>query len=315
MHYLIVDGHCDSILEKVNKNRDLRINSKEGHLDFPRLLKSGVGVQFMALYIEDHYKPYNSVIRTLELIDILKTEIKDLDYVKLVKDKNDLNNFSNDELKIILAIEGGEALAGKIEVLRCLYELGVRSLTLTWNQRNEIADGAYEEPNGQGLSSFGRSVVSEMNKLGMLIDVSHLAVNGFWDVIETSQFPIVASHSCCRSLTEHHRNLSDKQLKALAKNGGVIGINYCPDFLNKNPHNADINDVIKHIVHASEIMGTEHVGLGSDFDGIDCTPKGLEDVTKVPNLIVALEREGFTSREIGNIMGNNFLRILKQVLK
>lgn len=315
MKYCIIDGHCDSILDKVNKDRDLKINTGKGHLDFPRLLKSGVSLQFMALYIEECYKPYNSVIRTLELLDILKKEIGALDYVRLVQGKKDLDSFKDGELKILIAIEGGEALGGKIEILHSLYELGVRSLTLTWNQRNELADGADEEPDGKGLSVFGKNVIREMNKLGMVIDVSHLAEKGFWDVLETTKSPIIASHSCCGGLNKHPRNLSDDQLRALAKNGGVIGINYCPEFLTKDHLNADLSDVIKHIVHAVEIMGSEHVGLGSDFDGIDNTPRGLEDVTKVSNIVKALESEGFNPGEIGNIMGNNFKRILKQVLK
>ncbi|MDK2824048.1 MAG: rane dipeptidase [Clostridia bacterium] len=313
MQYIIVDGHCDSILEVSKGIRSLTKQSDLGHLDFPRL-KGRVNLQFMALFIEDFYKPHNSLLHTLELIDLINKEIRDIEFVEVVLNKKDLITFSPSMVKVLLAIEGGEALAGSLGVLRCLFRLGIRVLTLTWNNRNELGDGCGEEPFGKGLSKFGREVVKEMNDLGMVIDVSHLAERGFWDVIEITNKPIIASHSCCKSLASHVRNLSDEQLKALARVGGVIGINFYPKFLNDNPYKASIDDVVRHIVYASEIMGPEHVGLGSDFDGIDSTPDGLEDVTKINMLIPKLEKAGFSSSDIANIMGNNFLRVLKKVL-
>lgn len=314
MQYLIVDGHCDSILEVANGQRSLRNKSNLGHLDFPRLLEAGVSLQFMALFIETNYKPYNALLRTLQLIDIFKQEIKKVDYINTVLKKNDILNFPKDKVKVLLSIEGGEALAGDIHVLRCLFDLGVRSLTLTWNQRNQIADGCGEEPDGKGLSKFGKQVIREMNHLGMLIDVSHLSEKSFWDVVKYSEEPFIASHSCCKGLNNHSRNLSDKQLFALAEKGGVLGINFCPDFLNTNPQKASIDDVIEHIVYASKLIGSEHIGLGSDFDGIDFTPQGLEDVTRITKIISYLEKKGFSSGEIENIMGKSFLRVLEKVL-
>jgi len=313
LKYIIVDGHCDSILETAKDIRSLAMQSNIGHLDFPRL-RGTVNLQFMALFIESIYKPYGSLLRTLELLDIMKREIANVDFVEVVLNQKNIETFSPSLVKVLLSIEGGEALAGNLAVLRCLFELGIRSITLTWNQRNEIGDGCGEDPLGKGLSRFGREVVREMNNLGMVIDVSHLAKKSFWDVLELSEKPIIASHSCCQAIASHPRNLTDQQLKAIAEAGGVVGINFYPNFLKNETTPAKIDDVVHHIVHASEIMGTEHVGLGSDFDGIEETPLGLEDVTRIPCIVPALENEGFSSQDIANIMGNSFLRVLKKVL-
>lgn len=313
MHYFIADGHCDSILDAYNGKRSLASKSEIGHLDFYRL-QNIVNLQFMAIFVDTHYKPNNTLYNALELIDLLNEQINQVDFVHKVLTKKDLETFPSATVKVILSIEGGDLLGGSIRVLRNLFHLGARSLTLTWNNRNEISDGCSEEPHGSGLSNFGKNVVKEMNKLGMLIDVSHLSEKGFWNVLDLSSHPIIASHSCCQIICNHPRNLSDKQLKALAQNGGLIGINFYPAFLKDTPHKVSIDDVVKHIIHASQVMGTEHVGIGSDFDGIEQVPQGLEDVTKIPHLIEKLECSGFSSEEIANIMGNNYLRVLKKVL-
>jgi len=310
---LIIDGHCDSILDVYSKKRSLAVKSDIGHLDFFRL-QNNINLQFMAIFIETHYKPYNTLFNALELIDLLNEEISQVDFVEKVLTQKDLEFFPPSTVKVLVSIEGGEPLGGSLRVLRSLFQLGIRGLTLTWNNRNEIGDGCAEEPAGQGLSKFGKNVVREMNKLGMVIDVSHLTEKGFWDVLDITCQPIIASHSCCKSILEHPRNLSDQQLKGLAQNGGLVGINFYPKFLKTQSSDVSIDDVVKHIIHAAEVMGTDHVGIGSDFDGIGQVPQGLEDVTKIPNLISKLEKVGFSADEIANIMGNNYLRVLKKVL-
>jgi membrane dipeptidase len=174
-----------------------------------------------------------------------------------------------------------------------LYRLGVRLLTLTWNQRNQIADGIGESRTGSGLTEFGLKVIDEMNDLRMLIDVSHLSETGFWDVIKKSNDPIIASHSNCYALCPHLRNLKDEQIKAIADKGGVIGITFVP------------------IV---EKVGVDYVGLGSDFDGTDGLPLGLEGVDKIPNITEELLDRGYKEREIEKILGGNFLRVFKEVV-
>ena len=163
-----------------------------------------------------------------------------------------------------------------------------------------------------GLTNFGKEVVREMNRLGMLIDVSHLNEAGFWDVLSLSTKPLVASHSCCRSLCNHPRNLTNSQLKALQENGGVIGINFYPNFLGSGE--LTIENVIEHIEYAAEIAGIDHVGLGSDFDGIDTVPKGLENAAKLPTLTELLLKRGWKDSELIKVLGGNFIRVLDQVL-
>jgi membrane dipeptidase len=288
---IVFDGHCDTILEVMNHKRTLEKKSTTGHLDIPRMKEGGINVQFFAVFIEDIYKPDRSLKRTLQLIDCFYREIeKNQDDISLVTNYNQIKEVNRvGKIAAILSIEGGEALEGDLGVLRVLYRLGVRLLTLTWNQRNQIADGIGESRTGSGLTEFGLKVIDEMNDLRMLIDVSHLSETGFWDVIKRSNDPIIASHSNCYALCPHLRNLKDEQIKAIADKGGVIGITFVP-------------------------MGVDYVGLGSDFDGTDGLPLGLEGVDKIPNITEELLDRGYKEREIEKILGGNFLRVFKEVV-
>ncbi|MDD2212146.1 MAG: dipeptidase [Clostridia bacterium] len=312
---MIIDGHCDTLLELFKNKRSFWVYNKEGHLDWPRLQKGQVGLQFMSIYIEPQYKFSGSLCRTLEILDYfyqLQREGKGQPLT--VTKKKDLQKLNCCLPRVLLAIEGGEVLEGKLSILRILFKLGFRSLTLTWNQRNQLADGVWETDTGGGLTTFGHEVIREMNRLGMLIDVSHLAESGFWDVLSLSTQPIAATHSCCFSLHSHPRNLSDVQLKALGDKEGIVGINFYPHFLGKNHHQMTIENVIKHLEHAVTVAGIDHVGLGSDFDGIEHVPQGLEDGTKFPCLINKLFQLGWKEKEIKKIMGGNYLRVLQQIL-
>ena len=184
------------------------------------------------------------------------------------------------KIAAFLSIEGGEALAGSLGVLRMLYKVGVRSLTLTWNGRNELGDGV--GASGKGLTAFGRAVVREMNDLGMLVDVSHLSERGFWDAMKVSTQPLIASHANCRALCDHPRNLTDAQIRAVAGQGGVIGVTFVPDFLGGETPSVD--NVLDHIDHMIAVGGEDCVGLGSDFDGTKELPAGLADCTGLPLL-------------------------------
>ncbi|MDD2432822.1 MAG: dipeptidase [Clostridia bacterium] len=312
---LIVDGHCDSLLELFKNKRSFWVYNKHGHLDWPRLQKGEVALQFMSIYIEPQYKLSGSLSRVLEILDYFyQLQKEGKGQPLLVINKQDVQKLNYNAPRVLLAIEGGEVLEGKLSNLRILFRLGFRSLTLTWNQRNELADGVWEKETGGGLTAFGRNVVQEMNKLGMLIDVSHLSKSGFWDVLSLSTQPIAATHSCCFTLQQHPRNLSDAQLKALGDKQGIIGINFYPYFLGRNYKQMTINDVIKHLEHAVSIAGINHVGLGSDFDGIEHVPQGLEDVTQFPCLIDKLLQLGWQEEEVKKIIGGNYLRVLRQVL-
>jgi len=312
----VFDGHCDTILGIINHKRTFGKRASTGHLDIPRMKEGGIDVQFFAVFIEDIYKPDRSLKRALQLIDCFFKEIeKNQDDISLVRNYNQIKKANKaGKISAILSIEGGEALEGDLAVLRVLYKLGVRLLTLTWNQRNQIADGIGESRTGSGLTEFGLKVIDEMNRLGMLIDVSHLSETGFWDVIKRSKVPIVASHSNCYSLCSHFRNLKDKQIKALADKGGVIGVTFVPNFLTQEKRKTTVEDVVKHIDYLVEKAGVDCVGLGSDFDGTDGLPLGLEGADKVPNITEKLLNRGYKEGEIKNILGGNFLRVFKEVV-
>lgn len=312
----IADAHCDSIGDYASGKRDLRTSTEAGHWDLTKAKRSGLGLQFVAAYIESEYKPHLATWRGLQLLDAGLRFIKEnKSTVFLIENSKDINKLGNpDTLGVILSVEGGEILGESLFMLDIIYKLGVRSLGLTWNERNAIGDGVGETSSTSGLSDFGKKVISRMNLLGMLIDVSHLNETGFWDVLKVSTKPIVASHSCAHALCSHPRNLSDKQIRALANNKGVVGINFCPDFLNSNGQ-ASIDDVVRHICHIVDIAGVDTIGFGSDFDGIPYTPLGLENAEMYTHLLEKLEEYGFNQLEISKICHGNFVRVLSDVLE
>jgi membrane dipeptidase len=312
----IVDGHCDSLIHLVDKERTLLNPLEGGHWDIPRAHKAGVALQFLAAFIETKYKPAMATKRGLQLIEGARCFLSShQDQAFLIQDKQDLKEIPDkDRIGIILSVEGGEILGQDIFMLDVIFRLGVRALGLTWNQRNALADGVAEENTHSRLTKFGQEVVERMNKLGMLIDVSHLNEEGFWHVLELSKDPIAASHSCSKELCPHPRNLSDQQLRALAKHKGIVGVNFYPLFL-KSTGTVTREDVVRHICHIADVAGTEAVGLGSDFDGITETPVGLEKVDDFHALLNDLVKSGFSNRELEQIAGKNFMRLLSNVLK
>ncbi|MDT3699675.1 MAG: dipeptidase [Thermincola sp.] len=307
----VADCHCDTLLEIANKGRRLFNYSEEGHVDLPRLRQGGVNLQFFAAFIETVYKPFNALTRSLELINIFYREIEMCGGLLAVgtNARQIKKLLKDDKIVAILGIEGGEALNGNLAVLHILYRLGVRFLGLTWNQRNQIADGVGEGHTGGGLTKFGREVVREMNSLGMLIDLAHISEAGFWDVLTHSNDPLMVSHANCYKLLNHPRNLKDDQIIALAKSGGVMGLSFFPEFTGNN-----IDDFLDHIDFVAGLAGTEVIALGSDFDGIEKTPDGLEDARSYPQITSKLIERGYTEKEIRGIMGGNVLRLIGNVL-
>ena len=234
----------------------LRDAHEEGHVDIPRLQKGGVNLQFFAAYIEPQFKPDRSLKRALQIFDVFYRELaENRDTLSLVLSSADLESARREnKIGALLSIEGGEALEGDLGVLRMLHKLGVRAIGLTWNERNQIAEGVGECRSGGGLTDFGVSAVQEMNRLGIIVDVSHLSEPGFWDVIKVSDKPIIASHSNAKAVCNHVRNLNDDQIKALAKNGGVMGLNMCDEFLHSEGV-AVIDHVVDHIEHVFSLVG------------------------------------------------------------
>jgi membrane dipeptidase len=210
-------------------------------------------------------------------------------------------------------VEGGDILEGEIVNLQILYRLGVRAMTLTWNHRNEIADGVLENISKGGLSVFGHEVIREMNQLGMLIDVSHISEEGFYDVIEASSKPIAATHSNAWSVRPHPRNLKDEQITLLADKGGVIGINFYPVFL--SDRKAGLYDIIRHIEHIAGLAGIDVIGFGSDFDGIEETPEEVNGPQAFEKIINALLKLNYKEEDVLKIAYKNYTRLLRDVLK
>lgn len=313
----ICDCHCDTLTELYNKNASLYEN--EQHFDIKRQIALGGGLQFCAIYVPTEVFRYQGGLRyTLCLLDKYNQEIKKLHEngidVLQVRTAEDAGNVLKHKAATLLAIEEGGAIDGSLEALRCLYELGVRAMTLTWSNRNDIADGINEEATGSGLTLFGKQVVAEMNRLGMLVDVSHISTAGFWSVIETSTKPIIATHSNTKSLCSHPRNLNDEQIKALAQNGGLAGITFAGQFLEEDWRNACIESVYKHIDYMLNLIGNDdHIGFGSDFDGISHPPYNIQGVQDYKPLIEYLCKY-YSDETINKITHQNVINLLQKVL-
>lgn len=310
---LIFDAHVDTLYRLLNSKATL--TTPTGHVNLEKIEQSGLRAQFFAAFVDPKYYQGMALHNTLEMIDLF-WQMLEQNPEKLVfagSGRDILAAQANSKLACLLAIEGGEALEGKLAHLRILYRLGVRLITLTWNHRNDLASGQWEGDSGGGLSRFGREAIAEMNNLGILIDVSHLNELGFWEVLQQSQKPILASHSNAKALCDHPRNLSDEQIRALAESGGVIGVNFYSNFL-RSAEQATIHDVVDQLEYFAKVGGEDCVALGSDFDGMDLPPIGLEDCSKLPDLIPLLVQRGFGDDAIEKFMGGNLLRICQVVL-
>lgn len=313
----ICDCHCDTLTELYKKGDGLYSNDQ--HFDIKRQIALGGGLQFCAIYVPTlEFRYYGGLRYTLTLLDKYLSEIKKLKEggidVLQVLTKEDAADVLNHKAATLLAIEEGGAIDGSIEALRCLYELGLRAMTLTWSNRNDIADGVNEEISGSGLTVFGRKVVAEMNRLGILVDVSHIAPRGFWDVIECSTKPIIATHSNAKAVCPHPRNLDDAQLKALNETGGLVGVTFAGQFLEKDYNDACIESVYRHIDHMLNLMGNDdHVGFGSDFDGISHPPYNIQGVQDYKPLVEFLEGK-YPASTIAKLTHQNVLRLLAEVL-
>lgn len=309
---ILIDMHCDTIL-KVYENQLKGSSEKYNHINPTKLHAAGIDIQFFAIFAHTLSAP-TFLHKVLKLIDFYYQyiEYNNTFFIPLISKKDIFKCLNNDKIGAFLTIEGGEVLEGDVQILRVLYHLGVRGLGLTWNHRNQIADGVEERQTGGGLTRFGREIVKEMNRLGMVIDVSHLSEKGFWDVLELSATPVIASHSNCSSIWNHPRNLTDEQIKGLAQKKGIIGLNFVPEFL--GPPGANLNDLLKHIDHLCSLVGDDFLGFGSDFDGTDAIIPEIKDASYYPVIIEALYRLGYSDITIRKICGENCLRVLDSIL-
>jgi membrane dipeptidase len=318
---IVIDGHCDTLLGLQMREGGLppylkHMEEDKGHIDLERLGQGGITAQNFACYVRPQHLPSQAVRETLRLIDLFyRFQAEHADALCLATGAGDIERAKTEgKVAAILSLEGAEGLEGDLGVLRMMFQLGVRWMGLTWSNRNQAADGVYEARTGGGLTEFGVRLVQEMNRLGMVVDIAHLAPAGVRDVFEISQAPVVASHANAHALCPVPRNLTDEQLVHVAAAGGVVGAVYVPSFITDGEEPATIDTLLDHIDHMVKVAGLDHVGLGSDFDGFYGTPPvGLEDVSCVPNITAKLLERGYSSEDVQKILGQNWLRVLRQV--
>lgn len=295
----VADGHCDYLYGAVQSGYDMLQPKKEQAIRLDDMLRGGVALQFFACWIDTalQSQPLHQCIAMIDAYDRMLERHKE--FTPLTRD------FTPESGKIatVLTVEGGEAADGSMAVLRVLYRLGVRAMTLTWNENNELSGAAMAKGN-KGLTAIGRDIIDEMCALGMAIDVSHLSDRGIEQVLARATRPIFASHSNSRSVLDSPRSLSDELIREIAKQGGTVGINFYYLQLCKNPV-ACIDDIVRHICHIVEIGGIECCAIGSDLDGMQQYPKDFRTSRDFPALFEALVKRGFSEADIYRIAYQN----------
>jgi membrane dipeptidase len=317
---LVVDAHADLLWKVAEDGRDLASRLSIGHADLPRLREGGVDLQVFAVFVEPGKgKPDDlaEADRAFDLFDDLERRAGNA--LRRVRRRGDLPTLGDrTPLRALLGVEGAHMVGPDLSRLHAFFDRGVRLVTLTWNPVNPWADGCQPAPGDVlhgGLSPLGRERVAEMERLGMIVDLSHASPQTFDDALALTRRPPIASHSCAAALRRHPRNLGDDQLRALARRGGVVGINFFPTFLSDgDASEVDVETLVAHVEHVVRCCGEDHVGLGSDFDGIPSTPRGLEDVTRLPRITEAVLRRGWEERAVRKLLGENFLRVFREVL-
>ena len=286
--------------------------SSLGHLDVPRMIDGGISCQVFAVSSERSRTPAYPLRTAMVMIERFHRECESIPQLEPVTSyKGIIEAKKRGNVSGMLSIEGADVIEGRIEMLRVFHRLGVRMVGLVHSLRNQLADGVTDRRTGGGLSELGVYAVEELDRLGMIIDVSHLNDEGFWDVLELTRNPVIASHSNSRTVCGHPRNMTDEMIQALAGNGGVMGMNFAPSFV--HPVEATLRGVVDHIDHIVNLVGPDHVGLGSDFDGIPYTPKGLEDASRMPDITMELVKRGYGKEDIVKILGGNHLRLIKEI--
>ena len=347
---ILIDTHND-ITSRTIEGYDIGEAKHDGHTNVTALKEGGVGAQFFAVYVSaDYVKGNHAANRTLQMIDTVRHDIvarypNDFALAATVDDIERIHR--EGKIAALMGIEGGHAIEDSLRLLRDYYALGIRYMTLTHANTNNWADSSGDFTDSKvehhnGLTDFGKQVVREMNRLGMMVDISHVADKTFWDALSVSTAPMIASHSSCRALCNVPRNMTDEMIVAFAKKGGVVQVNFNCGFLSeksaeagkhvqgsalpgmrgedatiaeykKKVPPATLADVVAHIDHIVKIAGVDAAGIGSDFDGVFCTPTGLEDVSKFPNLTRALLEKGYSAEDIRKIYGGNTLRVMRAV--
>lgn len=355
---LVIDGHNDlpwTMRQKAAssfKQADISLPQPQFHTDIPRLRQGNVGAQFWSAYVpSETRKDRRAAHETLEQIDLIHRMIKRYpETFEMASTADDIERIhKSGKIASMIGVEGGHSIENSLSLLRIFYGLGVRYMTLTHSDSLDWADSATDDAKNQGLSPFGEEVVSSMNRLGMLVDISHVSQDTMDDVLRVSKAPVIASHSSARAIADHVRNVPDEILVKVKHNGGVVMVNYFSGFVvpesakqmtfmfqkrrelkQEFPKESDfrreynqwkskqkmkpgtIHDVVDHIDHIVKVAGVEHVGIGSDFDGVSSLPSQLEDVATYPLITQALLDRGYNDQQIKQIMGENLMRVLRE---
>jgi membrane dipeptidase len=356
---IVVDTHDDTTQRFLDGDFDLGARSATGSIDIPRMKEGGLGAIFFSIWIPSKITGPAAVKHAIDQIDAVREQVRrHPQEIVLVTTAGEIREARKQgKIAALMGVEGGHMIASDLGVLRSYAALGVRYMTLTHSGNDEWADSSTDTVVHYGLTDFGKDVVREMNRLGMMVDISHVSDKTFYDALSVSKAPLIASHSSCRALCDAKRNMTDQMIKDLAAKGGVIQINYHVGFLSEEFMNADKNPeitkmisdevqkrcgnkegcqliegdritreyvqqgklprvdytkIIEHIDHAVKLVGAEHVGLGSDFDGANM-PFGMEDATKLPQITEALLRKGYSEEDVRKILGENTLRVMAEV--
>lgn len=362
---IVIDTHADTIGEMLNRDYDITVRNTDGHVDIPRMREGRLDCEFFACWVSPTRFKGMEIQRVMQMVDALKeTAARDPHFVVVDSAEEIIAAHRAGKAAGMLCIEGGHAINDDLAVLRRFRELGVRYMTLTWSNHNNWADSSEPDqsrygnltPHG-GLTDFGREVVREMERIGILVDISHVHDDTFWDVMAIATKPVIASHSSAWGVTPHYRNLKDEQLRAVAKNGGVVGINFYSAFVSSEfaaasqaaekavneaeaairvlyrdqpeklaeelkrigetmPGDADLprppfSVIIDHIEHVARVAGHDHVGLGSDFDGIPSAPAGMDGCTDLVKIVIELRARGWSEENLRKLLGENFLRVIR----
>lgn len=352
----VLDSHCDTP-SQILRLRDLSLDNDHAHVDFPKLKRGGVDGAFFALYVPGNLETEEAFEYSQRLLEGVERAVEaNSSSVAFATDSAQaFSNKQEGRFSVFLGLENGSPIGNCFDRLKWFYDRGVRYVTLCHSSDNQICDScASKVKRWGGLSPFGKELVAEMNRLGILIDVSHISDASFYDVLKYSDRPVVATHSCCRALCPHPRNMTDDMIRSLASAGGVIQINFYPLFLDSGfaevlsgsgleekggyVEKEFINDpsdplkraawnriqdeiqalprpsfklIADHIDHVVALAGIDHVGIGSDFDGIEVTPEGMEDISMMPKLFEELRRRGYSEADLEKMASGNFFRILE----
>jgi membrane dipeptidase len=365
---LVVDTHADTPQRFLDEGFDIGSTDPKdpGHISLDKARRGNLGAEFFSIWVEPDTNQGHFARHTFDLIDsVYEQAARHPDRMMMAFSPNDIDRAHKEhKLAALMGIEGGHSIENDIHLLRDYYRLGVRYMTLSWSNTNEWADssGDIDDPKVEhhnGLTDFGKQVVLEMNRLGMMVDISHVADKTFWDVIATTKAPVIASHSSARALVDAPRNMTDEMLKAMTTNGGVVQVNFFSGFVDEDYRKANLaqakaeaaavqqyvdqmkaqgkavnyveedrierewtakiprpplKSLIDHIDHVAKVAGIDHVGLGSDFDGVSgATPQGIDSAADLPKITQALLDRGYSADDIKKILGGNLMRVFREV--